>query len=75
MWDLLRPGIEPVAPALGGGFSTAEPPSCLKEACKEDGSGMPGVGWGAALPSFSCIYQHAAPGVGWAPLGGRPLQS
>ena len=26
MWDLPRPGIEPVSPALKGGFSTTEPP-------------------------------------------------
>ena len=26
VWDLLGPGIEPVSPASGGGFSTTEPP-------------------------------------------------
>ena len=26
MWDLSRPGIEPVSPALAGGFFTTEPP-------------------------------------------------
>ena len=26
MWDLPRPGLEPVSPALGGGFSTTAPP-------------------------------------------------
>ena len=26
MWDLPRPGIEPVSPALAGGFSTTAPP-------------------------------------------------
>ena len=26
MWDLPRPGIEPVSPALAGGFFTTEPP-------------------------------------------------
>ena len=26
MWDLPRPGLEPVSPALAGGFSTTEPP-------------------------------------------------
>ena len=26
MWDLPRPGIEPVPPALAGGFSTTAPP-------------------------------------------------
>ena len=26
MWDLLRPGIEPVSPALAGRFSTTAPP-------------------------------------------------
>ena len=26
MWDLHRPGLEPVSPALAGGFSTTAPP-------------------------------------------------
>ena len=26
MWDLTRPGIEPVSPALAGGLSTTVPP-------------------------------------------------
>ena len=26
MWDLPRPGLEPVSPALAGGFSTPAPP-------------------------------------------------
>ena len=26
MWDLPGPGIEPVSPALAGGFFTSEPP-------------------------------------------------
>ena len=26
MWDLPRPGLEPVFPALAGGFLTTEPP-------------------------------------------------
>ena len=26
MWDLPNPGIEPVFPALAGGFFTTEPP-------------------------------------------------
>ena len=26
MWDLPRPGLEPVSPALAGGFSTTVPP-------------------------------------------------
>lgn len=46
------------------------PPSCLKEACKEEGSGMLAVGWGAAWLSFPRIYQHPAPAFGWVPLGG-----
>ena len=35
MWDLPRPGLEPVSPALAGGFSTTAPPgkpcTCLFE--------------------------------------------
>ena len=26
MWDLPRPGLEPMSPALAGGFSTTTPP-------------------------------------------------
>ena len=26
MWDLPKPGLEPVSPALAGGFSTTAPP-------------------------------------------------
>ena len=26
MWDLPRPGLEPVSPALAGGFLTTAPP-------------------------------------------------
>ena len=26
MWNLPRPGIEPMSPALAGGFSATEPP-------------------------------------------------
>ena len=26
MWDLTKPGIEPMPPALAGGFFTTEPP-------------------------------------------------
>ena len=29
MWDLPRPGLEPVSPALAGGFSTTAPPGKL----------------------------------------------
>ena len=31
MWDLPRPGLEPVPPALAGGFSTTEPPGKPQE--------------------------------------------
>ena len=31
MWDLPRPGLEPVSPALAGGFSTAVPPGKPKK--------------------------------------------
>ena len=39
MWDLPRPGLEPVSPALAGGFSTTAPPgkpqdTFLSERCK-----------------------------------------
>ena len=31
MWDLPRPGLEPVSPALAGGFSTTAPPGKPKQ--------------------------------------------
>ena len=45
MWDLPRPGLEPVSPALAGRFSTTAPP------------GKPGslVSWG------SCAVSHQTP--------------
>ena len=35
MWDLPRPGLEPICPALAGGFSTTAPPGkpCVFEYC------------------------------------------
>ena len=39
MWDLPRPGLEPVSPALAGGFSTTAPPGkpcrCILDAFVE----------------------------------------
>ena len=32
MWDLPRPGLEPVSPVLAGGFSTTAPPGKPKKA-------------------------------------------
>ena len=49
MWDLPRPGLEPVSPALAGGFSTTAPP------------GKPLLGFyeNINLICFSCIlYTH-----------------
>ena len=37
--DLPDPGIEPVSPALAGGFFTTEPPGKLSEACKAGETG------------------------------------
>ena len=31
MWDLPRPGLEPVSPVLAGGFSTTAPPGKPKD--------------------------------------------
>ena len=31
MWDLPRPGLEPVSPALAGGFLTTAPPGKSKD--------------------------------------------
>ena len=50
MWDLVTPGIEPVSPALAGGFLTTGPPGksmflkSHREFCKV-----------TALPNFTCL--------------------
>ena len=33
MWDLPGPGLEPMSPALAGGFLTAEPPGKALPVC------------------------------------------
>ena len=33
MWDLPRPGLKPVSPALAGGFSTTAPPGKPPDLC------------------------------------------
>ena len=38
MWDLPRPGIKPVSPALPGGFVTTAPPGKSPEICSLRGS-------------------------------------
>ena len=47
MWDLPRPGLEPVSPALAGGLSTTAPPGkpCV---CTLD----------TDLPSASCVVSR-----------------
>ena len=45
MWDLPGPGLEPVSPALAGGFLTSAPPGkslqfCFNEALTEPQVGM-----------------------------------
>ena len=48
--DLLHPGIEPVSPALAGGFFTTEPP----------GKPLSGRGGASKLSSFSQGVGHSA---------------
>ena len=38
MWDLLRPGLEPVSPALAGRFSTTAPPGKPTQCLSNQGS-------------------------------------
>ena len=56
MWDLPGPGLEPVSPALAGGFLTTEPP------------GKPGTSLSTASPSFLSV-PSSFPRV---PLGASP---
>ena len=49
MWDLPGPGLEPVSPALAGGFLTTAPPGeapemALNKTQVEYGMGQDGVG-------------------------------
>ena len=41
MWDLPRPGLEPVSPALAGGFSTTAPPGKPYHFFKSAVGGLP----------------------------------
>ena len=50
MWDLPRPGLEPVSPALAGRFSTAAPPGkpCISYFCHYCLACFPGERGGGA---------------------------
>ena len=52
MWDLPRPGLEPVSPALSGRFSTTTPP------------GKPQL---SILYIVVCIYQSQSPNLALPP--------
>ena len=50
MWDLSRSEIEPVSPALAGGFFTTEPPEKpLEYAFVRAAMWSGGLGWGALV--------------------------
>ena len=40
MWDFPGPGLEPVSPALAGGFLTSAPPGKLYPPLEEEHSGV-----------------------------------
>ena len=42
MWDLPRPGLEPVSPALAGRLSTTAPPGKPDDSCILNNHGLDG---------------------------------
>ena len=52
MWDLPRPGIEPISPALAGGFLTTAPPGKSLPWLADDG--LPQVSSHGPLPGCVC---------------------
>ena len=64
MWDLPRPGVEPVSPALAGRFSTTVPPGKPQEYWFDvpSGVGPPKAICQLAFPSltpFTLQFPHA----------------
>ena len=57
MWDLPGPGLEPVSPALAGGFlTTVSPGKSDKFVFKEEKNNVPRVGEvGACLFTEACL--------------------
>ena len=58
MWDLPGPGLEPVAPALAGGFPTTAPPGkpwvmFLESWCLTIGAEQRGYVTVLSMPTFS----------------------
>ena len=51
IWDLLRPGIEPVSPALAGQFFTTDPPEALHRASL----------WSEAETFLKAVKQNQSP--------------
>ena len=77
MWDLPRPGLEPVSPALAGRFSTTAPPGKSRIpdffSGKIRGSGnitlLATVGWRGCVPrgspmSIPCLVCDPRPALG-----------
>ena len=56
MWDLPRPGLEPVSPALAGRFSTAAPPG--KPSVSDFDGGAAGLKEGAHLAQCHTASEH-----------------
>ena len=62
MWDLPRPGLEPVSPALAGRFSTTAPPGKPSLSLLKDN--FPGyriLGWCLFLFCFSQHFKYFTP--------------
>ena len=69
MWDLPRPGLEPVSPALAGGFLTTVPPGK-----PPNGGFLPGVFICSSSPSFASLFVPKPRPKVCSPRGDRPVE-
>ena len=69
MWELPNPGLEPMSPALAGGFLTTAPPGkpnswlSLFSPCSESVFGLLGIGDRKVVRNFSWIPKFLPPPV------------
>ena len=62
-WDLPRPGVEPVSPAVAGEFLTSGPPGKVPviflHQCEWANASSCGLGWRTEKQAFFCLYKKS----------------